>query len=1161
MHSSRKTSARIALLTIFLPVFLRAQQTGASVTGHITDPSGAAVSGAAITAKSVTTGAVFSAASDTAGVYQIPFLKPGPYAFTVVKPGFQTVSRTGITLTVAQKATLDFELKLGAVSQTVNVVADAPLVQAESGDRNWTIGSERVSAVPLRGLNTIESTWSSPGVTTVGAVTKLRPFDTAGSQQESINGGQSGQNGQTSGNLVLVDGISSNTHGVGVGYNAISDSVQEIAVQATMYDAQYGWSTGGVVNTITRGGTNEYHGDAYEYLQNTLLNANTWGNNRNGVARIPWHINMFGGSVGGPLIKNKVFAFFAYQKIRQVQPDQFVSSVPTAPMRSGDFSQVFNSSGTLQTIYDPLTTVCSGGTCTRLAFPGNMIPAGRINPVAKNVLGIIPGPNVPGNPITNLGNLANTGASRKFDDVFPEYSGRLDYNYSEGTQFAFRYSVNRLDETRGYHYSTTSGYNIAETSGNSPFSRANTDFSFQVTHTFNPTTTLQVRTGLDHFISTSGSTISRGFNVPSLGFSPTFAAEADKWFPKFVWSGYEGAGSNPEGITPSDLTYSNEAVLAKTYRGHNIKLGFQNMQIGENVVNPGYSAGYFNFTGNFTTADPLHQSSATGNSIADFLLGNPASGFIQVNSAPALMEHLWSVFVQDDIHVSSRLTINAGLRWDYLGPLSDRFNALTRGFCGSCPSPLQVPGLNLFGGLLFAGQQANPHGIYDPRYGNFGPRVGFAYRIGNDTVLRGGYGMIYGQAMDNPGAAPGFSQTTNMVTSIQTGIPFNTLTNPFPQGILTPVGSSGGLATGLGQGITFANPQMNIPRTQQFSFEIQHRFAANWLATAAYVGSRSSRLPVNQQLNYLPLSALQLGAAALTASVPNPFLGLPSTSPYASLAKGTYLSAPTVQEQQLLVPYPQFPVGGVTEQFVPIGYSNFNSLQLELVKRLSYGLDLSAAYTWQKTMQALSFNNPTDASLAYSVSPFDVPQQIKLSGVWYLPFGRGKKFRSSAGPLEDRIIGGWSVSAIGRLQQGMPLRFPSGVSPTGASPTIANANLGRWFNTCTMLANGGTTNCAAGQQPVWAVLQPFQLVTWSPYLSSVRNPGIDNLDISVAKATRIKERYNLVFRSDFLNATNTPQWFNGPDTNANSGTFGAIAGYSTPSNDPRVIMLSLRFEF
>lgn len=1174
----------MVLIAVALPVAMVAQQNGASATGRVTDPSGAAVAGAKVTAKWVQTGAIFNAQSDATGLYQLPFLNPGQYQFTVQKQGFQQVVQSGITLTVGQKAVMNFKLQLGSVSQSVNVTANAPILQTESGDRNWTIGSARIAAIPLRGMNTIMTTWFSPGVSVTSSAQKLRPFDTSGSQNESINGGQTGNNNQTSGNLVLVDGISANTHALGVGFNAISDSVQEVNVQATMYDAEYGWSTGGVVNTITKGGTNTWHGDAYEYLQNTIFNANTWNNNFNGVPRIPWHINMFGGSVGGPVVHNKLFFFFAYQHIKQVQLDPFVTSVPTAAMRSGDFSHVFvpgnNGQAVQQTIYDPLSTVCTSSGCTRTAFTNNIIPASDINPIAKAVMSYIPLPNAPGDPITGLNNFSNTPNSRKFLDNFPEYSGRLDFNYSDKTHMFFRYSINDLDETRSYKYSTISAFNLADTGTNSPFSRANQDFTYQITHTFDPTTVLEFRTGMDRFTSTSGSSISNGFDPGSLGFSSTFVSQAIKYFPKFNWTSacsgcpnnYEGAGSNPEGLTPFDLTYSNELVLAKTHDRHNMKFGLQMMWIGENVESPGYAAGNFTFNGSYTASTPLTLTANSGNPVADFLLGYPSSGYIQKLSSPAISERLWSLFGQDDIHVSPKLTLNLGLRWDYLGPLSDRFNALTRGFCVTCASPLQVAGLNLQGGLEFAGVGGNSRGIYNPRYSNFDPRVGFAYQLRPDTIIRGGYGMIYAQAMDNPGAAPGFSQTTNMVASVQEGFPNPAapLSNPFPTGILTPVGSSQGLVTNLGQGITFADPDMNIPRVQQYSLEVQHEFAANWMVSLGYVGSRTSRLPVRRQLNALPTSALNLingplGTSALTGSVPNPFLAVPPTSPYYSLLKGTFLAAPTLQAQQLMVPYPQFAAsqdpnnGGVLEQFVPIGRSEFNSLQAELVKRLSVGLDFSLSYQWSKMMDQYQFLNAEAPAPSWVIDPYDIPQQVKLSAVWYLPLGPGQHFASSVGGAVGRIIGGWSVAAQARGQQGMPMAFPSGVAPTGNSPSLPNQSLSRWFNTCTQTPTG-LRDCQSGEKPAWQTTKPFQLTTWSPYLSSVRKPGIDDLELSIAKDTRIRERYSLKFRADFINATNTPQWFNGPNTSATSGSFGQVVP-AAPTNDPRVIMLSLRFQF
>jgi len=490
---------------------------------------------------------------------------------------------------------------------------------------------------------------------------------------------------------------------------------------------------------------------------------------------------------------------------------------------------------------------------------------------------------------------------------------------------------------------------------------------------------------------------------------------------------------------------------------------------------------------------------------------------------------------------------------------------------------LQVPGMTLFGGPLFAGVTPNPRGVYNPKYTNFGPRFGFAYDAGHDTVVRGGFGLIYAYNFNTPATAPGFSQQTNIVPPLTTGIlnPTISLQNPFPTGVLTPVGAKYGLATNIGSTIAFADPDMNIPRTKQFSLETQHQFGRNWMFSLAYVGSRGSHLAVTQQLNYLPQAVLPytysfgtnptgLTTAQLNASVANPFTAVPSTSPYYSLLVGTALAptTATVAQNRLLVPYPLFGVNGVTESYVPIGKENFNSLQAEFNKRMSFGLDFSLNYTYGKTMQANSFLNPIDTQPSWSISQYDVPQQIKINLAYYLPFGPGKRFLSTANPVVSRLVEGWSYSAVARVQQGMPIAAPSGVAPTGAAESVSNPTLAQWFNTCTMNAAGtATVNCLSGQTPAWRSTVTYQLTTWSPYISQIRKPGVHNVDMSAAKKTTIKERYDLMLRADFINAFNSPAWFSGPDTASSDSTFGEVYPYNTQSNDQRVIMMSLRFEF
>ena len=433
---------------------------------------------------------------------------------------------------------------------------------------------------------------------------------------------------------------------------------------------------------------------------------------------------------------------------------------------------------------------------------------------------------------------------------------------------------------------------------------------------------------------------------------------------------------------------------------------------------------------------------------------------------------------------------------------------------------------------------------------NFGPRFGATYALTPRTVLRGGYGLIYAGSFDDPGGAPGYNQRTAMVTSVRAGIPENTLTNPFPTGILQPVGNTLGLATFLGQGFNFGDVERNIPYTHQFSFEVQRELPGQFLVTAGYVGSRIRRLQVTKPFNEISLASLNLGATALTANVANPFAGL---------IPGTAVNTATVQRQQLLRPFPQFL--GINELFTDVGLSRYDSFQLIVYKRLSRGLNFSIAYTNSKTIDQVSYANPQDTTTEKVVASWDIPQNVQINGVYELPFGPGKSYGASAPAIVRRLIGGWQVSAIARLQEGFPMTTPAGAVPTGADPRLSSRTRERWFNTCTQLPNGSTRGCLSGEQPVWLIRQPFQLQTWSSRLSSVRLGGVRNLDASLIKNNRIKERYNLLVRCDFLNATNTAQFFNGPVTDVNSGNFGRIAGAVAQSNLPRFIQLSMKFEF
>ncbi len=1144
---------RVVFVAVVLSLCAYAQEFRATLSGRITDAVGAAVSGAKIDIKNVDTGEVSTTTSGDDGNYQVAFLTPGNYIVSVEKPGFKKAVREGVRLEVAQRAVVEVQLALGETTQSVTVSAGTELLETESADRGTTIESRRVLEVPLMGRNPFSEAWSAPGVIQNASTQRLRPFDISGSSSMAIDGGR------PSTNEVLVDGISSLFQASSVSYVPTAEAMSEFKVQTTNFDSQYGWTLGGVINIITKNGTNQFHGSAFEFFQNTHLDANTFNQNLTGVGRSSSHINTFGADVSGPIKKNKLFFAYTFEDIRQVIPDPFVTSIPTSLQKQGNFSQTYYSrdaSGNplVQTIYDPFSTAAaSGGSLSRTPFPGNVIPTSRLDPVAVKVFSYVPSNNIPGDPLTGLNNLSNNGSTRKFTDYFPENTDRVDYDINETTRLFVRYSRNALQEERSFHYSTNSAINAADTGNNNPFTRENHNATIQFTKTFSATMVLDVRAGLERFKSESGAQQGAGVGPSTLGFSSTYVSQAANFFPKFNWANYEGAGAQPTYTSPIAQTNAFEVSVAKVLGRDSMKVGGEIRLIRSYSQNPGFNAGNFSFDQLFTGANPLQVASSSGNALASFLLGTPQSGYIQVASQPARQEKLSSLYFQNDIRLTEKLKLNLGLRWDYLGPLTDRFNELPRGFAATTVNPISPPGFPVYGGVLFAGVNGNPRGIFDPAWGNVGPRVGLAYQLDPHTVLRGGYALIYGQSFNDPGNAPGFKHSTNMVTSIQAGVPANTLDNPFPTGILSPAGASLGLLTGLGQSYSFADPAGGSPPyVHQFSFEIERALPHDFLVSAGYVGSRSERLPVTQQLNALPIGSLALGTAALSQSVPNPLAGL---------LPGTSLNGATIQQQQLLVPYPEFLINGVTENFRPIGKSSYNSAQFVVAKRMSYGLNFNVSYTISKQIDQTNFENAQDARLERVIAAWDIPQNLQINFLYELPFGAGKPFGASLASPVRWAISGWEVSTLDRLQKGMPMSFPSGAAPTGINPAKSDPSLTEWFNTCTLLANGSTQNCHSGEQPAWTIRQANTLQAWSSRLASVRIPGVHNVDMSIIKRNRLTERIDLVFRADFINGFNSPQFFSGPVTTVTSGNFGRISGAMDQSNLPRFIQLSMKLRF
>jgi hypothetical protein len=1123
MHTSIRKLAFLITLFLLFSVSTPAQDFRATVVGQITDEGGSALPGATISARNLSTNAVSKTESGSDGEYALRNLDPGAYVITVEKTGFRKLSREGVSLQVSSQSTLNLTMQTGELSESITVKEDIAQLQTETAVRGLVIDQTRVLNTPLQGRNMFAIAWSAPGVQIAASVTRLRPFDIAGSTSFVVNGGRRGQND------AQVDGVTASYQAGQISFVPSIDSVAEFKVVTNPFDGQYGFTTGGVVTSVTRSGGNQFHGGAFEFLQNTLFNANEFNSNRANIPRQRSNINTFGANFNGPILKDKLFFAYSYEGIRQSIPDPFTTSIPTPLQRTGDFSQTRLANGQLQVIYDPLTTrpdPTNPGRLIRDPFPNNRIPDNRINPVARLALAFLPAPNSPGDSL-GLNNYTNSSAIPRFIARFNAHSGRLDYNFSDATKVFGRMAFNRLDEERGFRYG-----NAADPSGNIPFVRQNYNGVGGVTHTLNSSTVLDARLGVARFTSPGGNSLGANFDLSKLGFSNRFIGQALNHFPQFRFQDYEGLGSATSRVTPASTVYHFVTSVSKLIGDHSLKTGFEARLYRFNERNPGNANGLFNFNSLFTQADPQGGTTRnSGNPIASFLLGYPNDGSIEVRAFPVRQQLAYAGFLQDDWRLTKKLKLNLGVRYELITGMTDRFNNINRGFDPTAPLPVEVQGFTGKGNILYAGVGGTRREAFELDKNNIMPRFGVAYQWDEKTVLRGGVGQFYAPVWDDPGSQ-GFSLTTPLVTGTSQGIPDVDIRDPFPSGLIQAQRER---SNTIGQGYTVFNPERRVPKVWQYSFEIQRQLPWDLLFSTAWVGSSSRDIQVSQLINEIPASELAKGAAYLQAQVANPFAGR---------APGTTLNTTTVQRQQLLRPFPQFgslTIGGFTG-----GTSQYFGWQSSLQKRFAMGATFSLSHTWSKIMDRINFQNPQDTELEKQVSEFDVTHNIGINGSYELPFGRGKSFLNSDNSISNAFFGGWTVNGLIRLQSGMPTNFPSNAEPVGGvDPIPADQNIDQWYT-----------------QGSFRTLAPFTLRRFSNRYGSLRNPPIRNFDLSAFKNFTITERIGMQFRAELINAMNTPQFFNGPVTNPGSGNFGKIGGgVQSQTNLPRFVQFALKLNF
>jgi len=1105
-----KLHRALAALALFLSSTAFAQ-IAADLRGRVLDPSGAAIANARVGLTETSTNIHQATITSTTGDYFFTHLNPGSYSVVVTATGFQQLNRTGITLSVGQTVSLDLNLTVGA-QQTITVNANAPILQAETSNIQTNISGPIIVAMPLNTRNFIQLATLAPGVA-------LPP----GTLLPRINGGRPRTN------EYLYDGISALQPEPGqVAFFPILDSIQEFTVQSNNVPAEFGRFNGGVINVATRSGSNAIHGSIFEYFRNEAFNARNYF--APPTARKPeYRRNLYGASLGTPIIRDRLFFFGDYQGVRQNIGVTRISTIPTLNERKGIFTGVSH-------IYNPATTTVVGGKFVRTQFPNDTITT-PFDPAAVALLARFPTP-------TNLTAAANNYTRTANDaDHQNQFDIRVDGVLTQRDHVFGRYSYYSEVEEPVTPLPDGSGAITGSTLGTGGVPGLSSVLGqqavFDETHTFSAHFLNNAKLGYTRRGNTIvgpalADTASTALGIPGI---PTNAA-FNNALPLFTFTGFQQLG-------PSASTFSqfqtgvwqlvNTAVF--THGAHAFKAGIDFRWYQLNTISPPNPTGSFAFT---TTGTNQQGVTNTGNAIASFLLGQVDTFQIDLQENKIRPRaHIFEYFFQDDWKASNRLTLNLGARWTLHFPSTEKNN--------------QGAVFNLATQQLdYLGVDGNSRSARELHYTNVAPRVGFTYLLAPQTVIRSGFGIVF---IDQSG-----------ITT-----PFTTPQFPFIQNVQQRTGDSVNAAfalshgpsvapipftpdAGLGQSVYTANRYAGPGYVQQWNLAVQRAITNNLSAEVAYVGSHIVHVGIpDSNLNQLTAAQLAQGSS-LQASVPNPYYGqIPASSP---------LGGKTISTAQLLKPYPRFQ--NVATYRNNSGNTNYNAFQAKVERRLTHGISLLFAYTHSKLMDDASsvfsstvLSSPNTSSLiaADTFRPYlerdasngDIPNITSFSGIYQLPAGRGHSFASTG--IANALLGGWSLNAIMLLQSGMPV--------TVTQATNNNAFAGFALQRPNIIAK---TSLPASQRTpahffntaAFATAPQFTIGNGSR--NPVRGPAYRDLDIAFVKNTSLPHEANVEFRAELFNITNTPA-FAQPNGSFGAAAFGTITATTT---DPRVVQFALR---
>ena len=1126
-----------------------AQSYYGGVRGAVLDQNGGALAGAKVSLINEGTNASRSTLTESTGSFVFSEVVPGTYSLVAEAPGFKKFEQKSVIVGTQQQVSLDLKLQLGEVTESIQVNEAVPLVETSNASQGQVIDNQKLTELPNLGRNPFMLSKLAQNVVPVGNPAYNRMEDQSGSSQISIAGGP------VRGNNYLIDGVPITDATNRAIIIPSLEAVQEVKIQANTYDAEMARTGGGMFNTLMKSGTNTYHGSLYGHLRRTAWDANSFFNNAAGVPITDQPNDTWGASFGGAVKipklydgKNRTFFYLGFEHYDDTQSSSSLFAAPTAAEKMGDFSKSLNPDGSLRLIYDPMN-VANGA---RQPFPGNIIPTSRLNPAGLAIANSFQAPLT--NPAYYGANDLN--APGRLPCRAAQYTGKLDEDLTHWWRASISYLRYFSLEPGNTEFPTASSPNQWRLLRRVDTTQLNNLF------TVTPTTVVTVRYGFNRFPNYSYDA-SQGFNLNSLNFSPALVNQIPKSLAQFpsvsMTNLYTlGVADNNSFYVHASDNFS--ASISKYMGRHMLKAGFDYRKIKAAGNDANDASGNYSFNGIFTKSAPL--SSGTGGAdLADMLLGYPSNAAIYTSTKLTDIANYYGLYIQDDFRVSSRLTVNLGLRWEHEPGLMEVNNGMVVNFDGAATNPLaaNVSGLAPMGVVQYAGNGRDTVG--SPTTNKMGPRLGFAYKLDSKTVVRGGYGIFWAPqfAIGSPIATVGYNQTTNPSASVDNNqTPALNLTNAFTSGILQPAGNSLGNLTGIGQSFSLVDPAAKSPYVQQYSFDVQRELPGGLAAEVGFVGSKSSHLTTGTasiNLNALNPSLLSMGSA-LTQSVPNPF--------YQHGGSGVIGTA-NVQRSQLLLPYPTY--SAISKLFDDNNKAIYYSMVAKVQKSFSHGMSLLSTFTWSRNRDesgggpgntlnggAKGPQNPYDMGSEYAFSNIDTPMRWSTALSYELPFGKGKSLLKSSG-VANYLVGGWVVNAVSIYQTGFPLQISQATNfnsafgyasqrpnATGVSPVTSGSLTDRLSNYINPAAFSTAPQFTFGN-----VARTI----------GMRGPGQANWDLSVFKNVEIKEKLKAQFRCEALNAMNTPLFY-GPNTSFGSSTFGKI---TSQANFSRQLQLALRFSF